>query len=429
MAPRVKKQKNKSSETSVNLDLWNFLINSKNCSIHERTNNFYEFINNLYNNYQNCYLRQVISSADREITIYDTNTSKLKKMLMFGSNNYLGLATHPHVCEMVKKTVNKYGVGIGGPPLLNGYTKLTRELEERLSAIKQKEDSLIFSSGYNTNIGLVGGLLRGNNVVVSDEYSHASFYDGIRLAKTKNITFQHNNTNELNALLANKELLTGREPVVNVEGVYSMDGDFAPLDEIVTICKKNKAMLIIDDAHGTGVMGKNGNGTCEHFNVAEEIDIVMGTLSKTFAVTGGFISASKPIINYLRYFARPYMFSASLPPMTIAAVLAGLDVIQNEPELRQRLHKNVKYTVEKLNKCDIIGSPKAGIIALRIPEKMDIRKAAYQFHKEGIFLNAIEYPAVPKDKQRFRISVMANHTQQDLDKLIHWVNEIWSWNV
>ena len=169
MAPRVKKQKNKSSETSANLGIWNFLINNKNCSIYERTNNFSEFINNLYNNYQNCYLRQVISSADREITIYDTNISKLIKMLMFGSNNYLGLATHPHVCEMVKRTVNKYGVGVGGPPLLNGYTKLTRELEERLSAIKQKEDTLIFSSGYSTNIGLVGGLLSGNNVVVSGE--------------------------------------------------------------------------------------------------------------------------------------------------------------------------------------------------------------------------------------------------------------------
>ena len=278
-------------------------------------------------------------------------------MLMFGSNNYLGLATHPYVCDYVKKAINKYGVGVGGPSLLNGYSTLMCELEERLSEIKHQEDTLIFSSGYNTNLGLIGGLFGQEEVILFDEYSHASFYDGLRLANTPNVKFKHNDTAELNALLNDSELISGRSKVVGVEGVYSMDGDLSPLDEILPLCKKNNAMLIVDDAHGTGVMGDNGNGTCEHFGFPNEIDIIMGTFSKTFSVSGGFISSSKPIISYLRYFARSYMFSASLPPVTIAAVLAGLDVIQKEPELRFRLHENVKYVQDRIGQYNMIGKP------------------------------------------------------------------------
>jgi glycine C-acetyltransferase len=176
-------------------------------------------------------------------------------------------------------------------------------------------------------------------------------------------------------------------------------------------------------------MGENGSGTAEFFGFADEVDIVMGTFSKTFSVTGGFISSSKPIINYLRYFARPYMFSATLPPATIASVIAGLDVIREEPDLRSKLHHNVGYVRERLAKFNMIGKPEAGIISLLAPAEMNIRKAAYDFDQAGIFLNAIEYPAVPENMQRFRISIMATHTKEDLDRLVENVEEIWHQNM
>lgn len=409
-------------------DFRDFVVDGKSLPFKDRITYFSEFIEYTRHNQQNCYMRETISSADREVTIADRETGKNRKMLMFGSNNYLGLSTHPYVCQKVKKTIDQFGVGIGGPSLLNGYTRLMRELEERLSTFKHQEDTLIFSSGFSTNLGLIGGLLGSNDVVIFDEYSHASFYDGLRLANIPNFKFPHNNINEINFLFNDPESIAGRTKFVGVEGVYSMDGDLSPLDEIVPLCKKNNALLILDDAHGTGVMGEKGSGTSEHYGFTDDIDIVMGTFSKTFSVTGGFISSSKPIIEYLRYFARPYMFSASLPPVTIAAVLAGLDVIQNEPELRIKLHQNVEYVRDKLTKYNMIGKPVAGIISLLAPPGMNIRKAAYEFHQSGIFLNAIEYPAVPENMQRFRISIMATHTKEDLNRLVENVEKIWIQN-
>ena len=408
-----------------NLNLQNILLQGKDLSLQDRLRYFSEFIKEVNSNNQFHYCRQIISDADREVTIIDPHTNRPKKMLMFGSNNYLGLANHPHVCEAVRKAINKYGVGIGGPPLLNGYSILMHELEERLSDLKHAEDTMIFPCGYSANLGLIAGLLTRNDVVCYDEKSHASFYDGLTAGKIKGHRFQHNNIDELNTLLKDKKSLSKGETFVNVEGIYSMDGDLAPLDEIVKLCKKNNAILIVDDAHGTGVMGEHGSGTSEHFGVSRDVDINMGTFSKSFSVMGGFISASRPIIEYLRFFARTYMFSASLPPVIMAAVLAGLDVIENEPERRQMLRDNVKYVADKLRKIGFVTEPQAGIIALRVPESMNIRDGANLFHEAGIFLNAIEYPAVPVHEQRFRISIMATHTRKDLDRLIASVDEVW----
>lgn len=413
------------SVNGENINLYNILTDGKKKKLSQRLAYFSKFLNDLHDNHQNYYFRKIISTADRQVEIIDPHTNRLKKMLMFGSNNYLGLANHPYVCEKVCDTINKYGVGIGGPPLLNGYTKLIRELEERLTALKHAEDTIIFSSGYSTNLGLITGLVNPDDVVIFDECSHASLCDGIRMARVNGIKFQHNNIDELKIQLKEEKSALNGSVFVNVEGVYSMDGDLAPLDQIVPLCKKNNAILIVDDAHGTGIMGKNGRGTSEHFGVSQEIDINLGTFSKSFAVTGGFISASKSIIDYLRFFARPYMFSASVPPIIVASVLAGLDVIEKEPERRQALHDNVKYVAKSLRKFGLITEPKAGIITLRAPKNMNLRDAAYQFHKAGIFLNAIEYPAVPVEEQRFRISIMATHKRNDLHKLIECVEEVY----
>jgi glycine C-acetyltransferase len=408
-----------------NMDLREILLSGGKKSLKERTDWFEAYIRETYQNQDNYYSRIVISAAGREVKIIDPLTGKVRKMLMFGSNNYLGLANHPYVNQKVRDAISKYGVGIGGPPLLNGYTILMKELEDRLSSFKKEEDTLIFSSGFSANLGLSCGLFCKSDLVLYDELSHASLYDGLKMVRTCKASFGHNNLPELELKLEQNKKLNCREAFVCVEGVYSMDGDLAPLDELFSLCRRYDAHLVIDDAHGTGIMGKEGRGTAEHFGLPPGDKVLMGTFSKTFAMTGGFISAAKPIINYLRYFARTYMFSASLPPVAIAAILAGLDVIEKEPERRIRLHKNIHYAISKLKPFNLIGPPSAAILSLKVPFTMNIRKAAALFHKQGIFINSIEYPAVPVTSQRFRISLMADHTWDDIDRLVACVEEIW----
>jgi glycine C-acetyltransferase len=411
-----------------NFDLRDILLKGRKMSFHKKLDFFSEFIKGLTSRKELHHMRCITSAADRQVDVIDSYTGHVKPMLMFGSNNYIGLANHPYVKEYVTRIINKFGVGIGGPPLLNGYTILHKELEERLAALKGCEDALIFSSGYGANVGLITALLNNNDLVIYDKYSHASFTDGLKMSGTQGIHFPHNDVEELEKCLARLEVEANRNIFVGIEGVYSMDGDIAPLDKIVPMCKPNNAILILDDAHGTGVMGKCGRGTAEHFGLDGEIDISMGTFSKTFGASGGFVAASKPVINYLRFFARSYMFSASAPPTVIASVLAGLDVLENEPELLKKLKLNIEYTSQRLDELDFENNSLTPIFPLKVPEGMNIREAAFKFHQRGIFLNSIEYPAVPVSQQRFRISIMATHTKEDIDRLITAIEEIWNEN-
>jgi glycine C-acetyltransferase len=411
-----------------NFDLRDILLKGRKMSFYKKLDFFSEFIKGLTTRKEMQHMRCITSAADRKVEVIDSYTGHVKPMLMFGSNNYMGLANHPYVKEYVLGIINKFGVGIGGPPLLNGYTILHKELEERLAALKGCEDALIFSSGYGANVGLITALLNNNDLVIHDKYSHASFTDGLKMSGAQGIHFPHNDVIELEKCLTRLEVENNRNIFVGVEGVYSMDGDIAPLDKIVPMCKSNNAILILDDAHGTGVMGKSGRGTAEHFGMDGEIDISMGTFSKTFGASGGFVAASKPVINYLRFFARSYMFSASAPPTVIASVLAGLDVIENEPELLNKLKLNIDYTAQRLDELGFENNSSTPIFPLQVPEGMNIREAAFKFHQRGLFLNSIEYPAVPVSQQRFRISIMATHTKEDIDKLMTAIEEIWDEN-
>lgn len=391
----------------------------------KRVQSFYSFIEDLKNINEYTYQRLVISPMDREVIVKDLYTGDHHKMLMFASNNYLGLANHPYVKKKVNEALHNYGVGIGGPPLLNGYSILMAELEQRLADLKQQESAMIFSTGFSTNLGLLAALVEEDDLVLHDELSHASFYDGLRLAQVKAISFKHNNLEDLEEKLKLNSKNRKGEIFIGIEGVYSMDGDLAPLDRMLPLIKKYKAICLLDDAHGTGVLGKRGSGTSEHFGLCKDIDIAMGTFSKSFGMTGGFLAASKEVINYIRYFARPYVFSASLPPTTLAAVLAGIDVIEKEPWRREMLMQNVQYATQQLRPFGLVREPEAAIIALSVPQTMNLRKANYQFHQKGIFLNAIEYPAVPMDQQRFRISIMAEHTKKDIDQLVESIEQVW----
>jgi glycine C-acetyltransferase len=409
-----------------NFDLRKILVMGRSRTLDERVTFFETFLQSLHSKQEMLCMRCVTSAADREVRVVDPRTGQERTMIMFGSNNYLGLANHPYVRERAESAIRTYGAGIGGPPLLNGYTVLHHELEERLAALKGTEDAMIFSSGYGANVGLVTGLMNSGDLVLYDIFSHASFCDGLKMAGVNASHFPHNDLQALRRLLERHAADQHRDLYVGVEGVYSMDGDLAPLDQLLPLCASYGATLIVDDAHGTGVMGQTGRGTAEHFGVEGEVPITMGTFSKAFAVTGGFVAASRPIVNYLRFFARAYMFSASLSPVTIATVLAGMDVIEREPERLRKLRDNLEYLVANLRALGFNCSPQAAIIPLRVPVGMDVRQASYEFHKRGIFVNSIEYPAVPVSQQRFRISVMAIHTKEDMNRLLTSVEEVWA---
>ena len=361
-------------------------------------------------------LREARTAAGHRMRYYDPGTCQERDVLMFGSNNYLGLANEPYVVDKALEATRKYGVGCGGPPLLNGTTSLHRELEEKLADLKKCEAALIYASGYAANVGWVSGLLGSEDVLIYDAQSHASLYDGIKLGDFTAIAFRHNDVEHLR-----KRLMKARwkhsynSVVVCVEGVYSMDGDIAPLRSIRQLCAKYNALLAIDDAHGTGVLGATGAGTPEHFGLEGEIDLVMGTFSKMSAVTGGYVCSSKEIVDYLRLFSRSYMFSASLPPPQIAAIIAGLDFMRAHPERLQMLRDNVAYLVAGLRAAGFDVTCESAIIPIFVPLPASARAVTQRLHEEGLFVNAVEYPAVPRDRQRLRLSVVATFEKADLD--------------
>ena len=373
------------------------------------------------------YLRQLVSPCDREVLVVDPTSRTPRRMLMFGSNNYLGLANHPHVRERVEKAVRTYGPGLGSVPLLGGYSVLHREVEERLSDFKSTEDTVLFSSGYVANLALATALFGPRDVVVVDEFVHASLCDGLKAgAQGRVLRFRHNHMGDLGRVLERYRPDAQRDVFLAIEGVYSMAGDVAPLDEIVPLCRRRGLVSIIDDAHGDGVMGPTGRGTPEHFGVEGQIDVVMGTLSKAFAAVGGFVSGSRDLVDYLRVFGRAYVFSTSLPPPVLATVLGGLEVIEREPERVLRLQANVRYARAALARMGIEVRAHGAILPLRLPRHLHLHDAARRFDEAGIFVNPVEYPAVPVGGEIFRVNLMATHTRDDIDRLLATIEEIWS---
>lgn len=405
--------------------LFSFLQTQDDLSLSDRVHDFDIFLSKLKANEHYSYQRPILTPTDRYVVIQDPYTNQPKKMWMFASNNYLGLANHPYVKKEVRNAINKYGVGMAGPPLLNGYSVAMQALENKIADFKKTESAIIFPAGFMANVGVVSALAKKNDVVIFDQLSHASFYAGLDASKATHVRFPHNDVQEMERRIKLKKDKHSNV-FVSMEGIYSMDGDIAPLDEMAPICKKHGAYSILDDAHGVGVLGKNGRGTAEFFGVEEQIDLYVGTFSKVFTVTGGYLAGPKGIIEYLRYFARPYIFSAALSPMHLAAVSAGIDVIEREPERRLRLLGNAQFVAEKLENYGLLAKPAAAIIALQVPPTMDIRKANRMMHELGFFVNAIEYPAVAAKKQRFRISITADHKRSDLESLINCIDKVWN---
>jgi len=410
-----------------NLNLKNITSEYRHLSFRERAAEITSWLDQQNGKDHHIYMREILSKAENKVMVRDGENGS-KEMLMFGSNNYLGLASHPKIEEAVLSAIKKYGTGIGGPPILNGYTQLHKVLEERLAHLKKQESAVIFSSGYGANAGLIAAIMDKKDLLLYDKFSHASLIDGLRMTSCSHRAFAHNDLHSLEHSLSNSGKEKFADLFIGVEGVYSMDGDTAPLDKLVELKNKYSALLVVDDAHGTGILGDNGGGTSEQYGVCKSIDIVIGTFSKALAVTGGFVAASRDIVQYLRFFSRPYMFSASIPPPLVAAVIAGLDIIATEPERRKELRDNVSYFVEQIAdtpEIQLTVKPEAGIVAIRVPENMNAKKAAAWLDNRGIFLNAVEYPAVPLHEQRFRISFMCTHQRNEIEYLLHCLKELY----
>jgi len=362
------------------------------------------------------YFRVIQSQQDPEVMMDG------KKVVMCGSNNYLGLASHPKVKEAASKAVDRYGTGCAGSRFLNGTLDLHVELEEKLAGFFRKEEALVYATGYQTNLGVISALVGRGDVVLSDRQNHASIVDGCRLSYGDLKKFRHNDPKDLERLLVSEK---DRNKLVIVDGVFSMEGDIAPLDEIVALKGKYDFGIMVDDAHGIGVLGKTGRGTAEHFGVEDESDVIMGTYSKSLATIGGFVAASSEIIEFLKHVSRSMMFSASLAPGMAAAVSAALDIIDQEPERRDQLWKNTEKMMEGFTSMGFdIGDAATPIIPVIVGDDMLTFQVALMLQEEGVFANPIVSPATPPGRALIRTSFMATHTFEQLDRVLEAFDKV-----
>lgn len=340
-----------------------------------------------------------------------------KEMIMVGSNNYLGLIDHPQVQKAAQEAVDRYGVATCGSRFLNGTLDIHVKMEEKLAQFMKKEAALTFSTGFQTNQGILSTLISRKDTVITDQMIHASIIDACRLSYGDVYKYKHNDMADLEKQLLSIGNDVGK--MIVVDGVFSMEGDLANLPDIVELAKKYNAQIMVDDAHGIGVLGKNGRGTAEHFGVEDEIDLIMGTFSKSFASLGGMVAGNKKVISYIKHFARSLIFSASITPASVATVLATLDIIQKEPERRERLWEitdKMKSGYQSMGYD--IGPTETPIIPVYIRNDELTFRLWRLLRENGIFTNPIVYPAVPKGEALIRTSYSATHSDEDLDTVL-----------
>lgn len=344
------------------------------------------------------------------------------RMIMIGSNNYLGLTTHPKVKEAALEAVRRFGTGCTGSRFLTGTLELHIELEKKLAEFMGKETALVFTTGFLTNLGTISALVDRRDLLILDNLDHASIIDGARLSFGRVIKFKHNDMQDLARILKEHQ---NKPKLIVIDGVFSMEGDIAKLPEIVRLAKTYKARVMVDDAHSIGVLGKNGRGTAEHFNLMNEVDLIMGTFSKSFASIGGFITGKFDVIDYIKHKGRAMIFSAALPPASIAAVSAVLDIIKNEPERRERLWANTKKMQSGFKNLGFdIGTSETPIIPIIVGDDRLAFEMWKQLMERGIFANPIITPAVPPGRAMIRTSYTATHTEEQLNCVLEAFREV-----
>lgn len=362
------------------------------------------------------YFRPISESEDTVVVIEG------QKRIMLGSNNYLGLTHHPKVLEAASRALHVYGSGCTGSRFLNGTLDLHLQLEAALADFLGKEDCIVFSTGYNANLGLISGLVSKRDVVFLDKLDHASIVDGAKMSFGETCRFNHG---DLAGLERKLEQYPGAGKMVIVDGVYSMEGDIADVPGLVRACRRHGAALAIDDAHSIGVLGPRGDGTAAHFGMTDEVDIIAGTFSKSLASIGGFVAGAKGVINYLRHHSRPLIFTASLPPSNTAGVLAALDVLRADTERRENLWENTRRLQEGFRSIGFDTGPSETPIVPILIGPLD--KTLVMWRKvfdAGIFTNPVVPPAVPPSQCRLRTSVMATHTADQIDYCVETIGRI-----
>jgi 8-amino-7-oxononanoate synthase len=366
------------------------------------------------------YEPELLAAADARTTI--NYEGKSRSVVNLCSYNYLGLANRPEVITAARSALSKYGLGACGSPLLSGMTNLHRKLEGRVAEFLGREDAMLFNSGFGGALGTISGLLRKPDVAILDNRSHLSLRDGAVLSRSRVDRFEHNDPASLDAALRRRK---GKRQLVIVEGIYSMDGDFASLDGLLDVADAHSASVFIDEAHSMLACGKNGRGAAEHFGVEKRIPLIYGTFSKAFAALGGFIAGPVETLDYLRFYAHSYAYSCALPPAIVAGVLEALDIAVREPQLRDRLWANATYFREQLNAIGIdTGASTTYIMPLVVGDRARMYQLGHELRHRGLFVAPVDYPAVPEDRICFRACVTANHTRADLDEALNILSDI-----
>lgn len=357
------------------------------------------------------YMREIDPPSSSKVTMHG------EKLINLGSNNYLGLTFHPKVVEAAVKATEKYGTGSCSSRILAGTSGIHRKLEKKLAQAKGTEDAVVFSTGYMTMMGTISTITSEGDIIFSDELNHASIVEGCRLSKAEVRIYRHSDMSSLEEELYHCE--PSRNKLIVTDGVFSMNGTVARLPEIKKLAEIYDAMIMVDDAHGTGVLGKTGRGTLEHFGLEGQIDIVSGTFSKSLGSIGGVTCSNSEIVTYLKLQSRPFIFSASSPPSVAATVLAALEVIENEPQLLRKLHQNANYVKQGLlDSGFMLQETITPIIPILINDEEKTFKLTQLLEDDGIFVNPIISPAVPKESSLIRISVLASHTEKDIEYVL-----------
>src|SRR4249919_2456061 len=351
---------------------------------------------------------RVLEDEQRAHTTFDG-----RSVVNLSSNNYLGLTTHPKLRQKALEAIERYGVGTGSVRTIAGTMSLHMELERRLAEFKQTEATVVFQSGFAANAGTVSAILTKEDVIISDELNHASIIDGCRLSRAAIKVFPHRDADAARKIL--RELPAGQRKLLITDGVFSMDGDLGPLPDLCAVAEEYGAVMMVDDAHASGVFGKNGRGTVDHFNMHGRVDVQVGTLSKAIGALGGYVAGSKDLIEFLCHRARPFLFSTSHPPSVAATCLAALDVLETEPELIDRLWENTRFFKHGLRELGFdIGPSESPITPVIVGDGALAMKLSDRLFEEGVFAQGIAFPTVARDKARVRTIVTATHTKDEL---------------
>lgn len=363
------------------------------------------------------YFRPISSEQDTEVLMNG------KKVLMFGSNSYMGLTNHPKVIEAAVEATKKYGTGMAGSPFLNGTLDLHKKLEARLAKYVGKEDAMIYSTGFGVNLGVVSTLTGREDYIILDEQDHASIIEGRRLSFSTPLKYKHNNMESLEEQL--RRCKPDKVKLIVTDSVFSMEGDVANLPELVRLAKQYDATVMVDEAHGIGVFGEGGRGVCNHYGVAKDVDLIMGTFSKSFASLGGFIATDKSITNFLRHHSRSYIFTASITPAATAAANAALDIMLSEPERQKHLWDITNFALENFRAmgCEI-GNTSTPIIPLFIRDDYKTFHITRDLLDRGVFVNPVVTPAVAPHDTLIRYSLMATHTKEQVEHSLEAIRDV-----